>query len=126
VAADTVRGMTSTFLSNSTRWLLEVTVAAAPADPAAFEEQRQLLRSVAQFDPGSKTWWTRIGVLDVRALHVLQCLYEAARRFGTEVCVQVIAAPDAWAGPCFTDAGELADLAAARADRGRPLGQLPV
>lgn len=40
--------------------------------------------------------------------------------------MQAIAAPDTWKGPCFTDAGELATLAAAQADRSRPLGQLPV
>ena len=106
--------------------LLEVTAAAAPADPAAFEQQRQLLRSVAQFDPASRTWRARIGVLDVRALEILQRLYEAARRFGTEIRVEAIAAPDGWPGPCFTDASELAGLVAAEADRGRSLGRLPV
>ncbi|WP_369244410.1 hypothetical protein [Streptomyces sp. R41] len=118
--------MTSIPHSNSARWLLEVTAAAAPADPTAFEEQRQLLRSVAAFHRASRTWCTYIGALDVRALKVLQRLYEAAQRFGTAVRVQVIAAPDTWNGPCFTEAGELADLAAAEADRGRQLGQLPV
>jgi len=127
VLTDTVRTMTSTTTHSSTaRWLLEVTAAAAPADPAAFEEQRQLLRSVAQFDSASRTWWTWIGVLDVRALEILQRLYEAARRFGTEVRVQAVAAPDAWHGPCFTDVGELAALTAAQADQGRRLGELPV
>ncbi|WP_210582090.1 hypothetical protein [Streptomyces sp. GESEQ-4] len=116
--------MTSTPHSNSVRWLLEVTAAAAPAGLAAFEEQRQLLRSVAQFDQASRTWWARIGALDVRALEVLQRLYEAAQRFGTAVRVEAVAAPDAWNGPCFTDAGELASLAAAQAERGRLLGQL--
>ncbi|MFC7266748.1 hypothetical protein [Streptomyces lutosisoli] len=118
--------MTSTSHSNSVRWLLEVTAAAAPADPAAFEEQRQLLCSVAAFDPASRTWCTYIGALNVRALEVLQRLYEAAKRFGTEVRVQAIAAPDTWRGPCFADAGELANVALAEADRGRLLGQLPV
>ncbi|MFF4787875.1 hypothetical protein ACFY3E_41990 [Streptomyces griseorubiginosus] len=118
--------MTSTTPSNSVRWLLEVTTAAAPADPASFEQQRQLLRSVAQFDQASKTWWARIGALDIRALRILERLFETARRFGTEVGVQAIAAPDAWDGPCFNDAGELADLVAAHEDRGRPLGQLHV
>ncbi|MFJ9251046.1 hypothetical protein [Streptomyces sp. NPDC101776] len=65
-------------------------------------------------------------MLHVRALEILQCLYEAARRFGTEVRVQAVAAPEAWRGPCFTDVGELAVLAAAQADRGRRLGELPV
>ncbi|MEU6381674.1 hypothetical protein [Streptomyces sp. NPDC046909] len=118
--------MTSTPNSHPVRYVLEVTAAAAPADPAAFEAQRQLLRSVAQFDPASRTWWTLIGVLDVRALRILERLFEAARRFGTEVRVEAIAAPVAWKGPHFSDAGELAALVSARADRGRPLGQLHV
>ncbi|QUC59158.1 hypothetical protein IOD14_21595 [Streptomyces sp. A2-16] len=116
--------MTSTPNPNPVRWLLEVTAAAASASPATFEQQRQLLRSVAQFDQPSRTWWAYIGALDVRALRILECLFEAARRFGTEVRAQAIAAPDGWAGPCFSDAGQLADLVAARADRGRLLGQL--
>ncbi|WP_405933629.1 hypothetical protein [Streptomyces sp. NBC_00827] len=118
--------MTSNPHPNPVRWLLEVTAAAAPADPAAFEAQRQLLRSVAQFDPASRTWWTYIGALDIRALEVLQHLYDAAKRFGTEARVQVITAPAAWKGPCFTAPGELATVAVAQADRGRLLGQLPV
>ncbi|WP_416956191.1 hypothetical protein [Streptomyces sp. Agncl-13] len=119
--------MTSTTThSNTARWLLEVTAAAAPADPAAVEEQRQLLRSIAQFDSVSRTWWTCIGVLNVRALEILQRLHEAARRFGTEAHAQAVAAPDAWHGPCFTDVGELAALTAGQADQGRRLGELPV
>ncbi|MGW1364948.1 hypothetical protein ACWCQP_47075 [Streptomyces chartreusis] len=116
--------MTSTPYSNSVRWLLEVTAAAAAAEPAVFEQQRQLLRSVAQFDSGSRTWWAHIGTLNVRTLEILQRLYEAAQRFGTEVSFRVIVAPDGWSEDCFNDAGELAALAQAAADRGRPLGQL--
>ncbi|MER5227797.1 hypothetical protein [Streptomyces flaveus] len=118
--------MTSIPHPNSARWLLEVTAASASADPTAFQEQRHLLCSVAGFDPASRTWFVRIGVLDIRALEILQRLYEAAQRFGAEVRVQAIVAPDTWKGPCFTDVGELATLAAAQADRSRPLGQLPV
>ncbi|MGW2287075.1 hypothetical protein [Streptomyces phaeochromogenes] len=116
--------MASTPYPNTPRWLLEVTAAAAPADPAAFEEQRQLLRSATAFHRASRTWGTYIGALDVRALTVLQRLYGAAQQFGTEVRIQVIAAPATWNGPCFTEAGELAALAVAGADRGRQLGQL--
>ncbi|WP_405512069.1 hypothetical protein [Streptomyces canus] len=116
--------MTSTPNPKPVRWLLEVTAAAASAAPASFDQQRQLLQSVAQFDAPSRTWWAYIGALDVRALRILERLFEAARRFGTEVRVQAIAAPDGWTGPSFSDAGELADLVTARADRGRPLGQL--
>lgn len=75
---DTVRSMTSIPHPHSARWLLEVTAASAPADPTAFQEQRQLLRFVAGFDRASRTWFTYIGALDVRALDVLQRLYEAA------------------------------------------------
>jgi sirohydrochlorin ferrochelatase len=124
VSAATVRTMTSTPNPNPVRWLLEVTAAAASAAPASFEQQRQLLRSVTQFDQPSRTWWAYIGTLDVRALRILERLFEAARRFGTEVRVRAIAAPDGWAGPSFSDASELADLVAAQADRIRPLGQL--
>ncbi|MFF4846200.1 hypothetical protein [Streptomyces collinus] len=112
--------------SNPVRWLLEVTAAAAPADPAAFDEQRQLLRSVAQFNPAQRTWRTHIGALDIRALDVLQRFYEAAGRFGTTVRLEAVAAPDSWSGPCFDEAGELAALVSARADHGRRLGQLPL
>ncbi|MER5345550.1 hypothetical protein ACFVYV_51185 [Streptomyces mirabilis] len=108
------------------RWLLEVTATAAPADPAVFEEQWQLLCFVARFYSVSRIWRAYVGVLDVRALRVLQCLYEAAQRFGTEVRVQAIAAPDTWKGPCFSDSEELADLVTARADHGRLLGQPPL
>lgn len=118
--------MTSTSHSNSVRWLLEVTAAAALADPAAFEQQRQVLRSVAQFDRASRTWWAWIGTLDVRALQILERLFETARRFGTEVSVRAIAAPEAWKGPSFSDGGELVNLVSARADHGRLLGQLHV
>ncbi|MFG2030077.1 hypothetical protein [Streptomyces sp. NPDC048825] len=45
---------------DSARWLLEVTASAAPADSTAFQEQRQLLRSVAGFDPASRTWFVRM------------------------------------------------------------------
>ncbi|MEU0646046.1 hypothetical protein [Streptomyces umbrinus] len=45
------------------------------------------------FHQASRTWGTYIGALDVRALTVLQRLYGAAQRFGTEVRIQVIAAP---------------------------------
>jgi hypothetical protein len=105
--------------------LLESTAAAAPASPAAFNEQRQLLCSVAEFNPGPRTWRTHIGALDTRAVDVLQRLYDVAGRFGTTIRVDVVAAPESWSGPSFSEAGELAALVAARADRGRMLGQLP-
>jgi hypothetical protein len=56
----------------------------------------------------------------------VQRLYEAAQRFWTEVRIRAIAAPDAWNGPCFSEAGERGALVAAEANRGRQLGELPV
>lgn len=116
---------TMTLSAPAVRWLLEITAAAAPASPAAFNEQRQLLGSVAEFNRGPRTWRTYIGALDTRALDVLQCFFDAAGRFGTTVRLDVVAAPASWSGLSFSEAGELAALVSARADRGRTLGQLP-
>ena len=119
------RAFVTAFVADPALARAQVT-AAAPAGPAAFEEQRQRLRSVAQFDAASRTWWAYVGVLDVRALKILQRLYGAAQRVGTGVRVEVVAAPDAWSGPCSTEAGEMASLVATEADRARLLGQLHV
>ncbi|MGW6733612.1 hypothetical protein [Streptomyces sp. NPDC055013] len=117
--------MTSPSRTSSTRWLLEATCQAAHCDNPAWEQQRQLLRSVAFFDTAREVWVVRIGALDVHALGALQTLYEAARRFGTHVQVAAAVAPDNWQGPAFDDDSELARLASARTDQGRRLGQLP-
>jgi NAD(P)-dependent dehydrogenase (short-subunit alcohol dehydrogenase family) len=104
-------------------------IVVADRDAGAAERvaaELQLLCFVARFYSVSRIWRAYVGVLDVRALRVLQCLYEAAQRFGTEVRVQAIAAPDTWKGPCFSDSEELADLVTARADHGRLLGQPPL
>jgi len=68
VSAATARTMTSTPNPHPVRWLLEVTAAAASVAPASFEQQRQFLRSVAQFDRPSRAWWAYMGALDVQAL----------------------------------------------------------
>ncbi|MFD4716017.1 hypothetical protein ACFWN5_41080 [Streptomyces sp. NPDC058430] len=111
--------------TSSPRWLLEATCQSAPCDSPAWDEQRQLLASIGSYDRHERVWTVRIGVLDVSSLAVLNRLYEAARRFGTRVEWNAALAPDTWRGEAFEDTGELARLAAAAADRGRPLGQLP-
>ncbi|MCT9094258.1 hypothetical protein N4G70_36275 [Streptomyces sp. ASQP_92] len=101
-------------------------VAAAPAAPATREEQRRLLRSMASYDPASGTWWARIGALNPRAVEILQMLYVAARRFGTEVRLDITSVPATWNGDSSTGAGELAALAVVHTDRTWPLGQLRI
>lgn len=97
----------------------------SPCDSPAWDEQRQLLASIGSFDRHEQVWTVRIGVLNVSSLAVLNRLYEAARRFGTRVEWHAVAAPDSWRAEVFEDGNELARLAAAAADRVRPLGQLP-
>lgn len=87
--------------------------------------QRQLLRSVAGFDPATCVWTTFIGQLDARALQILQILYDASSRFGTEVRLEPIDAPPTWQGPTFADDNDVAALITARSDQNRALGQLP-
>ncbi|MCX4682082.1 hypothetical protein OG413_43660 [Streptomyces sp. NBC_01433] len=118
--------MTSIPSATPTGWLLRVSATSAPADPENFEQQRQLLRAVAGFDPNTRIWTAYIGQLDIRALDVLQQLYDAARRFSTEVHLEPVAAPSTWEGPTFTADGDVAALLAARADQGRALGQLHI
>ncbi|AWN24837.1 hypothetical protein DKG71_00375 [Streptomyces sp. NEAU-S7GS2] len=123
--ADTVNDMTSTTSPPATSWLLRISATAAPANTSTFDQQVQLLRSVATYDPETRTWHTFIGALDARALEHLQCLYEAARKFGTTVALEPIVTPPTWTGQSFKDTGELATVAAAQADQGRALGELP-
>lgn len=126
VATATVIGMTSIPQTARTAWLLRVSATSAPQDPESFEQQRQLLRSVAGFDPVTRLWTAFIGEVNVRALEVLQQLYDSAGRFGTEVRLEAVAAPPSWQGPVFHDENDLAALVVARADQGRPLGQLHI
>ncbi|MFD9223521.1 hypothetical protein ACFWDI_26775 [Streptomyces sp. NPDC060064] len=114
---------TPTSDSSDSAWLLQVTIASAPAGPAHWEQQLQLLRDVAGYDPVSRTWTTFLGSFDARALRTLQCLYDVARSFGTRVYLEPVTVPASWTEPSFTGP-ELAALAASRADAGRPLGQL--
>jgi hypothetical protein len=126
VATATVVDMTSIPQTARTAWLLRVSATSAHQDPESFERQRQLLRSVAEFDPASRIWTAFIGQLDVRALEVLQQLYDSSSRFGTEVRLEAVAAPLLWQGPVFQEENDLAALVVARADQGRPLGQLHI
>ncbi|MGW1496395.1 hypothetical protein [Streptomyces sp. NPDC002402] len=118
--------MTSIPQTAPTDWLLRVSATSAPQDPERFEQQRQLLHSVAGFNPATRIWTAFIGQLDVRALEVLQQLYESSSRFGTQVHLEAVAAPPSWQGPLFHDENDLAALVVARADQGRPLGQLHI
>lgn len=105
--------------------LLQLTVAAAAAEPEQFQQQVQLLRTAAGYDTKTRTWRAYIGQLDARALDILQRLYDAASRFGTEVQIEVAEVHAAWQGASFTDAGSLAALLPSRPEQVRALGQLP-
>jgi hypothetical protein len=59
-------------------------------------------------------------------VQVLQTLFDAARIHGTEVRLAPVAVPVYWNGSTFTRDSEVACLLEALADRGRPLGQLPL
>lgn len=61
------RMTTTTSDSSDSAWLLQVTIASAPAGPAHAEQQLQLLRDVAGYDPASSTWTTFLGIFDARA-----------------------------------------------------------
>ncbi|MET9393683.1 hypothetical protein ABZY20_25285 [Streptomyces sp. NPDC006624] len=106
-------------------WILRISARSAPIDDQAFEQQRQLLSAVAGFDPATALWTAFIGQLDARALQILQSLYDASNRFGTEVRLEPIDAPPAWQGPTFADDSDVAAIITARSDQDRPLGQLP-
>ncbi|MEU5958184.1 hypothetical protein [Streptomyces sp. NPDC047525] len=118
--------MTSIPQVATTGWLLRVTASAAPADSGRFEQQLQLLRPIAGFDLDSRVWTAWIGHLDVRALEILQQMYDAASRFGTEISLDPVAAPPTWQGPAFATESDLAALMDARANRNRVLGQLSI
>ncbi|MFF7415430.1 hypothetical protein [Streptomyces lydicus] len=117
--------MTSIPPATETSWILKISASAAPANSGHFDQQVQLLRSVAAYDTETSTWHTYIGTLDTRALETLQRLYEGASKFGTTVTLQPVVPPSTWRGPTFHDAGELAAVAAAGAEQGRRLGELP-
>ncbi|RSN90112.1 hypothetical protein DMH26_28560 [Streptomyces sp. WAC 05379] len=110
----------------SDRWLLNITIQAAHADDTRWNQQLAVLRSVSTYEPGTQTWSTRIGVLDLTTLSTLQTLFDAARTFGTEIHIEPAPVPNGWPGPSFKSGGDVAALLIARADERRPLGQLPI
>lgn len=57
---------------------------------------------------------------------MLQALFDTARAHGAEVRLTPVVVPAYWGGPVFTGEPDVAALLEARADRGRPLGQLPL
>lgn len=103
---------------------MRITIEAAPAAPGTWEEKLQVLRSLADYNPGTRTWGLCLGTPDEQALDALQRRYEAAHTYGTKVPIAPVVPAESWAGPAF-DSADLAAVAAAHADAGRPLGQLP-
>ncbi|MFE5038660.1 hypothetical protein [Streptomyces sp. NPDC056683] len=67
------------------RWLLEVTIQSAHADDTRWDQQRAALRSVASYDGDTQIWTTWIGALNPPSVAKLQTLFDAARRYGTDV-----------------------------------------
>lgn len=118
--------MTNSPKSPESAWVLEATIRTASAADAQWQEQLDRLRPIALYDPETQTWHARLGALDVAGVQTLQVLFDAARVHGTEVCLTPMAVPGNWEGPAFTRGPEVAALLEAQADRGRPLGQLPL
>ncbi|MFC9848680.1 hypothetical protein ACFWFF_32605 [Streptomyces sp. NPDC060223] len=118
--------MTSSPNSPDSAWVLEATVRTAPAADPQWREQLDRLRTIATYDPETQTWHARLGALDLAGMQMLQTLFGATRVHGTEVCLAAVAVPPYWGGPAFTRDPEVAALLEAQADRGRPLGQLPL
>ncbi|MGY5060691.1 hypothetical protein ACWDFR_42625 [Streptomyces sp. 900105755] len=84
------------------------------------------MRSVASYDGDTQIWTTWIGALDLPSVAKLQTLFEAARRYGTDVRLEHAPAPAWWTAPVFTADAEVTALLATQADEGRRLGELPV
>jgi hypothetical protein len=107
-------------------WVLEATLRTASAADPQWQEQLARLRPVASYDPDAQTWHARLGALNLAGVQMLQTLFDAARAHGTEVRLHPAAVPAHWDGPTFTREPDVAALLEAQADRGRPLGQLPL
>ncbi|WEO93060.1 hypothetical protein A6P39_002660 [Streptomyces sp. FXJ1.172] len=110
----------------TTPWVLEITIAAARAADEQWDEQRNKLRSLAQYDPKTHTWWTRIGALDLAGIERLQSLLDVARIYGTHVTLTPVKVPSNWPGPVFTDNAEIANIVNAHHDENRAIGELPL
>ncbi|MFC9930001.1 hypothetical protein [Streptomyces sp. NPDC127190] len=118
--------MTSSPNSPDRAWVLEAAIRTAPAADPQWQEQLDRLRQVATYDPETQTWHARLGALDLAGVQLLQTLFDAARIHGTEVRLTPMAVPASWDGPTFTTGPDVAAELEAQADRGRPLGQLPL
>ncbi|MBC9719623.1 hypothetical protein H9Y04_44865 [Streptomyces sp. TRM66268-LWL] len=104
-------------------WVLQISITAAPSD-RLFGEQVSVLRTVADFDPATKTWSVLRGAFDLQTLEILQTLYGAASAYGSRVGLNPIPVPHRWNGPTFTTDDDPAQHLYAGSDTGRPLGQL--
>ncbi|MFF7887791.1 hypothetical protein ACH40F_40945 [Streptomyces sp. NPDC020794] len=118
--------MTSSPNSRDSAWVLEATIRTAPAADPQWQEQLIRLRPIASYVPETQTWHARLGALDLAGVTMLQTLFDTARAHGTEVCLTPVVVPAYWDGPVFTREPDVAALLEAQADRGRPLGQLPL
>ncbi|MEU0027381.1 hypothetical protein [Streptomyces sp. NPDC006335] len=118
--------MTSWANSPDQGWVLKATIWAAPAAAPQWKEQLNRLRPIASYDDTTKTWQAHLGALDLEGLNVLQALFDAASAHGTQVRLEPAPVPERWDGPVFTRGPDVAVLLEARADQGRPLGQLPL
>ncbi|WP_426570289.1 hypothetical protein [Streptomyces canus] len=105
---------------------MEATIRTAPAADPQWQEQLDRLRTIASYDPQTQTWHARLGALDLAGTQMLQTLFDAARVHGTEVRLAPVAVPAHWDGPVFMRGPDVAAFLEAQADRGRPLGQLPL
>ncbi|MFM9812888.1 hypothetical protein ACKI16_30795 [Streptomyces scabiei] len=105
---------------------MEVAIRTVPAADPQWQEQLDRLRGVASYDPETRTWHARLGALDLAGLQLLQALFDTARVYGTEVSLTPVAVPAYWEGPAFTRGPDVDALLEVQADRGRPLGQLPL
>jgi hypothetical protein len=118
--------MTTPPNSRANAWVLEATIRTAPAADPHWQEQLDRLRPIASYNTETQTWHARLGALDLAGVQMLQALFDTARVHGTAVCLTPVAVPAYWDGPVFTRGPDVAALLEAQADRGRPLGQLPL
>ncbi|MEU3760065.1 hypothetical protein [Streptomyces albogriseolus] len=118
--------MTSSTNCCERAWVLEAVIRTAPAADPQWQEQLDRLRQIASYDLESQTWHARLGALDLAGMQMLQALFDAARVHGTEVRLMPVAVPAYWDCPPFTRGPDVAAVLEAQADRGRPLGQLPL
>ncbi|MEV5878527.1 hypothetical protein AB0L75_30750 [Streptomyces sp. NPDC052101] len=119
--------MTTTSNSSDNAWVLEATIRTTQTSDPPSPEQLASLRTIALYDPQTRTWHARLGALDMVGLQTLQTLFDTARVYGTEVNLMPAPVPASWHGPVFTTAPDVAAMPEPQTDRGRrPLGQLPL